>query len=239
MGKAKAAFKLPRPSGEAASKGTMASKNGVQKRTAANKTATKKLPSKKSVAPRKATKSDAPSKTTKRALSEASDSDTDEDTHSGKATTAKQSHKPQAARGRSSTTHEVIIDSDSESAGSQASSTSEPDTTLASRRASAHHGGSTAGAPKAHGTAVDDGPPPIPQKLLTRLLYEGFEDKGVKIGREAMAVYGKYVETFVREALARAIFEREDADKEGAGVGDGFVQVEDLERITPQLVLDF
>ena len=54
-----------------------------------------------------------------------------------------------------------------------------------------------------------------------------------------MAVYGKYVETFVREALARAIFEREDADKEGAGVGDGFVQVEDLERITPQLVLDF
>ena len=133
----------------------------------------------------------------------------------------------------------MIIDSDSESPGSQASSISSPNTTLASRRSTAHNSGGAAGAPTAHGAAEDDGPPPIPQKLLTRLLYEGFSDKGVKIGREAMAVYGKYVETFVREALARAVFEREDADREGAGGGDGFVQAEDLERVTPQLVLDF
>jgi hypothetical protein len=67
---------------------------------------------------------------------------------------------------------------------------------------------------------------PIPQKLLTRLLYEGFEDKNMKIGKEAMNVVGKYMETFVREALARAVYERDEADTElGKGTGDGFLQV--------------
>lgn len=68
-------------------------------------------------------------------------------------------------------------------------------------------------------------PPPIPPKLLTRLLYESFEDKDMKIGREAMSVAGKYIETFVREAIARAAYEREDADKASGGAGDGFLQV--------------
>jgi len=73
-----------------------------------------------------------------------------------------------------------------------------------------------------------------------RLLYEGFEDKDMKIGKEAMSVVGKYVETFVREALARAAFEREEGDEElGRGRGDGFLQVEDLEKLAPQLLLDF
>jgi hypothetical protein len=81
---------------------------------------------------------------------------------------------------------------------------------------------------------------PIPPKLLTRLLYEGFEDKDMKIGKEAMLVVGKYMETFVREALARAAFERQEGDAEkGSGEGDGFLQVEDLEKLAPQLLLDF
>jgi hypothetical protein len=69
-----------------------------------------------------------------------------------------------------------------------------------------------------------DEAPPIPPKLLTRLLYEGFEDKDVKIGKEAMLVVGKYMDTFVREALARAVFERNEQETE-AGIGDGFLQV--------------
>ena len=81
-------------------------------------------------------------------------------------------------------------------------------------------------------------PPPIPAKLLTRLLYEGFADKEVKIGKEAMAVVSKYVETFVRETLARASLER-GADGDTGAVGDGFLQVEDLEKLAPQLLLDF
>ncbi|KIV99750.1 hypothetical protein, variant [Verruconis gallopava] len=80
----------------------------------------------------------------------------------------------------------------------------------------------------------------LPPKLLTRLLYENFEDKNMKIGKEAMKVLGKYVETFVREALARAIYEREDGDTElGKEASDGFLQVEDLEKLAPQLLLDF
>ncbi|KAF2492392.1 hypothetical protein BU16DRAFT_542289 [Lophium mytilinum] len=83
--------------------------------------------------------------------------------------------------------------------------------------------------------------PAVPAPLLARLLHEGFEDPKVKIQREAMSVVGKYVETFVREAVARAAFEREDASGGGVGMGvsDGFLQVEDLEKLAPQLVLDF
>ncbi|KAI9705170.1 MAG: hypothetical protein M1820_005317 [Bogoriella megaspora] len=81
-----------------------------------------------------------------------------------------------------------------------------------------------------------DAPPPIPQKLLTRLLHEGFDDSKTRIGKDAMAVIGKYMELFVREAIARAAAEREEAD---AGAGDGFLEVEDLEKLAPQLLLDF
>ncbi|KAF2194522.1 hypothetical protein K469DRAFT_725841 [Zopfia rhizophila CBS 207.26] len=79
---------------------------------------------------------------------------------------------------------------------------------------------------------------PIPPQLLARLLYEGFEDKDMKIQKGAMDLVGKYMEIFVREAMARAQFERDDANK-GGGISDGFLQVEDLEKLTPQLVLDF
>lgn len=65
---------------------------------------------------------------------------------------------------------------------------------------------------------------PIPPKLLTRILWEGFEDKDMKIGKEAMSVVGKYVETFVREAVARAIFESR-SDEGEIELGDGFLQV--------------
>ncbi|OJD34492.1 centromere protein x [Diplodia corticola] len=85
-----------------------------------------------------------------------------------------------------------------------------------------------------------DDQPPIPPKLLNRLLHEGFQDEEVRIGKEAMAVASKYVETFVREALARAMYEREEADgKKKDDSGDGFLQVEDLEKLAPQLLLDF
>ncbi|KAF2431513.1 hypothetical protein EJ08DRAFT_696308 [Tothia fuscella] len=86
-------------------------------------------------------------------------------------------------------------------------------------------------------TAELDEIPGIPTKLLTRLLYEGFEDKHMKIGKDAMAVVGKYMETFVREAIARAVHER-GLSEDGVGEGD-FLQVEDLEKLAPQLLLDF
>ncbi|KAH6085558.1 hypothetical protein HBI67_001810 [Parastagonospora nodorum] len=81
-------------------------------------------------------------------------------------------------------------------------------------------------------------PSPIPAPLLARLLYENFEDPNTQIQKGAMNLVEKYMEIFVREAFARAKQERELSVKAG-GISDGFLQVEDLEKLAPQLVLDF
>jgi hypothetical protein len=79
---------------------------------------------------------------------------------------------------------------------------------------------------------------PIPENLLARLLYHGFEDKQTVIQKGALELTAKYMDTFVREAIARAADERKDARK-GGGHMDGYLQVEDLEKLAPQLLLDF
>ena len=64
--------------------------------------------------------------------------------------------------------------------------------------------------------ASDDALPPqsedpasgIPPKLLTKLLHHHFEHDKTRIGKDANALLGKYMETFVREELARAAYER-------------------------------
>ncbi|OJZ89623.1 hypothetical protein ASPFODRAFT_42898 [Aspergillus luchuensis CBS 106.47] len=81
--------------------------------------------------------------------------------------------------------------------------------------------------------------PVIPPKLLTRLLHHHFQNEKTKITKDANTVVAKYVDVFVREALARAAFERSEAVGKGASVGDGFLEVEDLEKMAPQLVMDF
>lgn len=79
----------------------------------------------------------------------------------------------------------------------------------------------------------------IPQDLIHRLLHHHFQDKiKTKIDLGAREVVCKYIEIFVREALARSAFMRQEADGEGGG-GDGFLEVEDLEKCAPLLVLDF
>jgi len=74
--------------------------------------------------------------------------------------------------------------------------------------------------------------------LLARLLQQNFESENTQIQKGALTLVAKYVDIFVREAFARAKNEREAAVK-GGGVSDGFLQVEDLEKLAPQLVLDF
>lgn len=81
-------------------------------------------------------------------------------------------------------------------------------------------------------------PSPIPAPLLARLLHENFEDPNTQIQKGAMNLVEKYMEIFVREAFARAKNERELSVRAG-GISDGFLQVEDLEKLAPQLVLDF
>ncbi|KAL5116074.1 hypothetical protein ACEQ8H_005970 [Pleosporales sp. CAS-2024a] len=85
---------------------------------------------------------------------------------------------------------------------------------------------------------TETAPSPIPAPLLARLLYENFEDPNTQIQKGAMKLVEKYMEIFVREALARAKLKREQSAQAG-GLSDGFLQVEDLEKLAPQLVLDF
>ena len=89
-------------------------------------------------------------------------------------------------------------------------------------------------------TGSQDAPPSVPPALLTKLLYHHFQDGQTKIGVEARGVVGKYVETFIREAIARAAFERQSGDRGTRGlIGDDFLEVEDLEKLATQLLLDF
>ena len=75
-------------------------------------------------------------------------------------------------------------------------------------------------------TLAHDAPPTIPPKLLTTLLSHHFRDEETRIGKDANALVSKYMETFVREALARAAFER------GAAGERDFLEVSvDVQRV--------
>ncbi|KAL8744068.1 MAG: hypothetical protein Q9190_003651 [Brigantiaea leucoxantha] len=126
------------------------------------------------------------------------------------------------------------------------SSTSSEDSPAAAAAAAAMHNSGSSGedfpsvavAPPA---PSQDSPPTIPPKLLTRLLHyhsEKHAKENLKINKEANALVGKYIEIFVREAIARAAHEKSQAADEG-GSGDDFLEVEDLEKLAPQLLLDF
>lgn len=48
----------------------------------------------------------------------------------------------------------------------------------------------------------------IPKKLLTRMLHEFFEKDSTRISRTANEAVAKYVDVFVREAIARTAVEK-------------------------------
>ena len=49
----------------------------------------------------------------------------------------------------------------------------------------------------------------IPPDLLTRLLHQFFEKQGTRITKDANAAVARYVDVFVREAIARAAAEKQ------------------------------
>ncbi|KAL1598878.1 hypothetical protein SLS60_008021 [Paraconiothyrium brasiliense] len=87
--------------------------------------------------------------------------------------------------------------------------------------------------------ALDLSTPPIPAPLLVRLLHHNFQNESTQIQKGAMNLFGNYMSIFVREAIARAKDEHERAGKNGGGAGSRFLQVEDLEKLAPELLLDF
>ncbi|KAG5288943.1 CENP-X superfamily domain-containing protein [Histoplasma capsulatum G186AR] len=96
---------------------------------------------------------------------------------------------------------------------------------------------------------LESSDPLIKPKLLTTLLHRHFQDDKTKITKDAVRALAKYVDIFVREALARASYERAEGqsgksasrDTRGGARArvDNYLEIEDLERLAPQLVLDF
>lgn len=79
-----------------------------------------------------------------------------------------------------------------------------------------------------HGKPSEDvtsSEPAIPGKLLTRLLHHNFQNEKTKVAKDANEVVAKYVDVFVREALARATYERAEGGDGGGAIGDGFLEV--------------
>jgi hypothetical protein len=74
---------------------------------------------------------------------------------------------------------------------------------------------------------VSSSEPKIPAKLLTRLLHHHFQNEKTKVAKDANTVVAKYVDVFVREAIARAAYERAEVEGAGGGTraGDGFLEV--------------
>ncbi|KAG8623008.1 hypothetical protein KVT40_007984 [Elsinoe batatas] len=101
-------------------------------------------------------------------------------------------------------------------------------------------------------TTEDEAIPGIPPALLTRIMHEFYLDKDTKISRDADAMVRRYVDLFVREAIARAAEGQKEAKKQEEVAAGGnktgksralqddiYLDVEDLERITPSMLLDF
>ncbi|GES62243.1 CENP-S complex, centromere protein X [Aspergillus terreus] len=157
---------------------------------------------------------------------------------SSKASSSKTTQQPKASRQRprAASPQSAAGDSGSESAAASSGSdagearersvSQEPDYILAEITETDHT------------TDVALGEPTIPPKLLTRLLHHHFQNEKTKIAKDANEVVAKYVDVFVREALARAAYERSEGGG-GSSVADGFLEVEDLEKMAPQLALDF
>lgn len=93
----------------------------------------------------------------------------------------------------------------------------------------------------------NDEPPsePIPEALVHKMLQHHFEKpEKTKLSSDARSLVTKYLEVFVREAIMRSSYERQQReqdgdDDDGGGGGGGFLEVEDLERAAVQLCLDF
>jgi hypothetical protein len=82
----------------------------------------------------------------------------------------------------------------------------------------------------------------LPLPLIHRVMQDHFQ-KGekTKMTTDAREIVGKYIEVFTREAIMRSAYERTERDKQNGATGSssGWLEVEDLERIAPQLCLDF
>ncbi|KAK0284614.1 hypothetical protein LTR91_002331 [Friedmanniomyces endolithicus] len=103
--------------------------------------------------------------------------------------------------------------------------------------------------PRPIATTPNAPPPPtqladptlIPLPLLTRLLHSHFANQSTQIDKHALQVVRKYLEVFVREAIARAAAGKREKAKRGEVEGGEarWLEVEDLEGVAPGVMMDF
>ncbi|PBP18148.1 hypothetical protein BUE80_DR011155 [Diplocarpon rosae] len=130
---------------------------------------------------------------------------------------------------------DIDLDMDTEMAAGEAQGTDDGSDPFSSQTARGSHSVSVA-------RRSDDGPS-IPPDLINVLLHTFFKQEGTRLHRDANVAVGRYIETFVREGVARADWARvhgwEGELGGGGGAEGGVLEVEDLERAAPQLLLDF
>jgi hypothetical protein len=78
-----------------------------------------------------------------------------------------------------------------------------------------------------------------PTKLIGRILQETFQNSKTRISRDALAVATEYLWLYAREAIWRAAQEKAKNEKLTGNFVTGVLEVDDLEKITGALTLDF
>ncbi|KAG5983030.1 hypothetical protein E4U55_000926 [Claviceps digitariae] len=137
-------------------------------------------------------------------------------------------------RGRGSTNNRQTTETSSASASASEQSDDASDSEQVANQRRQARAGTRARTSDAATRATDnteEAPGPeksIPKDLLSRVLHEFFTKDATRLSRDANAAVGKYMDIFVREAIARAAVEK----------NAGFLEVEDLEKVAPQLLLD-
>lgn len=74
--------------------------------------------------------------------------------------------------------------------------------------------------------------PSVPQELVSKLLHLHFTDKKTKVSGDALQLMAELLKIFVVEAAIRSV-------RQAQAEGLARVDVEQLEKVLPQLLLDF
>jgi len=82
-------------------------------------------------------------------------------------------------------------------------------------------------------------PASYPTKLIGRILQETFQNPNTRISADALTVVTEYLRIYTREAIWRAAQEKKRTETVAGTLGTGLLEVEDLEKITGPLTLDF
>ena len=72
----------------------------------------------------------------------------------------------------------------------------------------------------------------IKEETIKKLLQSYFKEEKTRLSPEALKVFTKCVEVFTREGIGRSMIQAQNEDV-------NTVEVEHLEKILPQLLLDF